>query len=122
MTDMEDIEVQMEKASLLKEKYYLILSNSDNDSFGMTAYDTTSGDTVDLDEIPAGMVVLNGMIELLENDFETVWDAGMARLSFISMAQSLTVEFDDDEESKSITDKVLAREDNIVKVDFGETQ
>jgi len=117
----DDIEVQMEKASLLKEKYYLILSNSDRDSFGMTAYDTTSGDTVNTEEIPAGMVILNGMIELLENDFENVWDAGMARLSFISIAQSFSAEFDD-EESKSITDKVLAREDNIVKVDFGDTQ
>jgi len=67
------------------------------------------------------MVVLSGMIELLENDFDRVWDAGMARLSFVSMAQAFSAEVDS-EEAQSITDKVLAREDNIVKVDFGETQ
>ena len=40
MTDkIDDLEMQMEKASLLQDKFYLILSNSDEDSFGMTAYD-----------------------------------------------------------------------------------
>jgi hypothetical protein len=122
MTDkINDLEMQMEKASLLQDKYYLILSNSDSDSFGMTAYDTTDEDSVPDDEIPAGMVVLSGMIELLENDFDKVWDAGMARLSFISIAEAFSAEVDS-EEAKSITNKVLAREDNIVKVDFGETQ
>ena len=122
MTDkINDLEMQMEKASLLQDKYYLILSNSDSDSLGMTAYDTTDEDSVPDDEIPAGMVVLSGMIELLENDFDKVWDAGMARLSFISIAEAFSAEVDS-EEAKNITDKVLAREDNIVKVDFGETQ
>ena len=42
MTDkIDDLEMQMEKASLLQDKFYLILSNSDEDSFNMTAYDTT---------------------------------------------------------------------------------
>ena len=122
MTDkIDDLEMQMEKASLLQDKFYLILSNSDEDSFGMTAYDTTNEDEFSDGEIPAGMVVLSGMIELLENDFDRVWDAGMARLSFVSMAQAFSAEVDS-EEAQSITDKVLAHEDNIVKVNFGETQ
>ena len=45
----------------------------------------------------------------------------MARLSFVSIAQAFSAEVDS-EEAQSITDKVLAREDNIVKVNFGETQ
>jgi len=115
----EDIEKQMEVASLLPEKYYLILNHQDEDSFGMTAYDTTTGDTVDAEHVPAGMVTLNGLIELLENDFDRVWDAGMARLSFISLAQSF--KFESDEANESV-DKVIDREDNVVKVDFGAKQ
>lgn len=123
MTD--DINKKIEAASLLPDRYYLIMNHQDEDSFGMTAYDTTQGDEVDMESIPAGMVALNGLIELLENDFERVWDAGVARISFISLAQSFKADFETDEQSPNsleATDKVLSREDNIVKVNFGEKQ
>lgn len=115
----DDMQRQMEQASLLPERYYLILNHTDEDSFSMTAYDTTTGEVVDVENVPAGMVALNGMIELLENDFERVWDAGMARLSFIALAQSFKFE---SEEANEVVDKVVDREDNIVKVDFGAKQ
>lgn len=121
----EDLEREMEKASLLKNRFYLILNNTDTDSFSMTAYDTTEPDTVDLEDVPAGMVILSGLIEMLENDFERVWNAGMARVTFINMAQSFRAEFEDDEDAanlQEVTDKVIEREDNIVKVNFGEKQ
>lgn len=121
----EDLEREMEKASLLKNRFYLILNNHDTDSFSMTAYDTTEPDEINLDDVPSGMVILNGMIEMLENDFDRVWDAGTARLSFISLAESFRAEFEDDEDAENLqeaTDKVIEREDNIVKVDFGEKQ
>jgi len=50
-----------------------------------------------------------------------VWDAGMARLSFVAMANSFKKESSSEKIDK-IIDKVIAREDNIVKVDFGEKQ
>ena len=121
----EDLEREMEKASLLRNRFYLILNNTDTDSFSMTAYDTTEPDTVDLEDVPAGMVILSGLIEMLENDFERVWNAGMARVTFINMAQSFRAEFEDDEDAanlQKVTDKVIEREDNIVKVNFGEKQ
>lgn len=121
----EDLEREMEKASLLKNRFYLILNNTDTDSFSMTAYDTTEPDTVDLGDVPAGMVILSGMIEMLENDFERVWDAGMARITFVNMAESFRAEFEDDDDAanlQEVTDKVIEREDNIVKVNFGEKQ
>ena len=121
----EDLEREMEKASLLKNRFYLILNNTDTDSFSMTAYDTTEPDMVDLEDVPAGMVILSGLIEMLENDFERVWNAGMARVTFINMAQSFRAEFEDDEDAgnlQEVTDKVIEREDNIVKVNFGEKQ
>lgn len=115
----DDIQRQLEAASLLPDRYYLILNESDEDSFSMTAYDTTQGEIIDLEEVPAGMVVLSGMIELMENDFDKVWDAGVARLSFVALAKSFKPESD---EADEVVDKVLAREDNIVKVNFGEKQ
>ena len=118
---MDDINNQVERASLLPDRYYLILNYEDEDSFSMTAYDTTKGNTVNLDSVPAGMVILSGIIEMMENDFDRVWDAGMARLSFVAMANSFKKESNSDENDK-IIDKIIAREDNIVKVDFGEKQ
>ena len=85
----------------------------------------TEPDVIELEDVSAGMVILNGMIELIENDFDKVWDAGMARISFINLAQSFRAEFEDDEDAanlQEVTDKVIEREDNIVKVNFGEKQ
>ena len=121
----EDLEKEMEKATLLPNRFYMILNHEDEDSFSMSAYDTTVGE--DEDELSAGLVVLSGMIELLESDFERVWDAGMARISFASMVKNIQIEFENDEEGdnknlKEVADKVIEREDNIVKVNFGEKQ
>lgn len=118
MTD--DIKKQMEVATLMPDRYYLILNEEDEDSFSMSAYDTTK-ELGDNEEIPAGLVVLNGIIEMLENDFETLWAAGTGRLSFVSMVNDLEVELEDDGVSE-ITQKVLEREDNILKVNFGDKQ
>ena len=121
----EDLEKEMEKATLLPNRFYMILNHEDEDSFSMSAYDTTVGE--DEDELSAGLVVLSGMIELLESDFERVWDAGMARISFASMVKNIQIKFENDEEGdnknlKEVADKVIEREDNIVKVNFGEKQ
>ena len=43
----------------------------------------------------------------------------MARLSFVAMAHSFKP---DTKEAEDAIDKVIKREDNIVKVNFGETQ
>ena len=47
----------------------------------MTAYDTTPEDEDD-EYIPAGAIMLSDMMELLENDFERVMSAGLARMRF----------------------------------------
>ena len=114
----DDIKKKVEATSLLPDRYYLIMNYEDEDSFSMTAYDTTKND-FNIEDVPAGMVMLSGMIELMENDFDRVWDAGIARLSFIAMAESFKPESKNGEEA---IDKIVAREDNIVKVNFGETQ
>ena len=117
MTD--DVDRQLEVASLLSGRYYLILNNNDLDSFSMSAYDTNVRDKSN--EIPAGMIILSGLIELMENNFETIWDAGVARTKFLAAVENIQVELDDDEVDEAV-DKVLSKTGNIIKVDFGKEQ
>ena len=46
----------------------------------MTAYDTTTDDEDD-EYIPAGAIILSGLVELMETDFERVMSAGLAHSS-----------------------------------------
>ena len=117
MTD--DVDRQLEVASLLSGRYYLILNNNDLDSFSMSAYDTNIRNKNS--DIPAGMIILSGLIELMENNFETIWDAGVARTKFLAAVENIQVELDDDSVDEAV-DKVLSRTGNIIKVDFGKEQ
>ena len=116
---MDDIERKLEVASLLSGRYYLILNNNDTDSFSMSAYDTNSQS--DASEIPAGMIILSGLIELMENNFDTIWEAGVTRTKFMAAVENIQVELDDEEVNDAV-DKVLSRTGNIIKVDFGKEQ
>ena len=80
---MDDKEMQttLERASLLPERWYLIFKQGEDDEHvSMTAYDTTE-EGEDNEYIPAGTVILSGLVELMESDFERVMQAGLARLS-----------------------------------------
>ena len=86
----------------------------------MAAYDTNSPDD-DEPEVPAGMIILLGIIELMENSFDTIWDAGVARTKFMAAIDNIQIELDDEEVDEAV-DKVMSRTGNIVKVDFGKEQ
>ena len=118
MTDKEtDFEGTLEAASLLPDRYYIVVRDSEEEgTLKMTAYDTTP-DEEDDEYIPAGAILLAGVMELMENDFERVMNAGMARLAF-QATQKRMIEEDDDEEA---TVEHLPNS-NIVKVDFGKLQ
>ena len=78
----EDFETTLERASLLQDRYYIVIRDGDEEgTVRMTAYDTTPEDEDD-EYIPAGAIMLAGMMELLENDFERVMSAGLARMRF----------------------------------------
>ena len=111
-------EREFEKASLLPERWYIIMSRVDDETFNMTAYDTTTilEDTDD-DFMDAGFVAQQGMMELLQNDFDRVMKAGMARIAFYDMADSIMEEVDSVDKPR-----VLSKEENVVKVDFGKKQ
>jgi len=116
-------EREFEKASLLPERWYIILSRVNDETFNMTAYDTTTilEEEEDDDYMDAGFVAQQGLMELLQNDFDRVMKAGMARIAFYDVADSI---MDDIKEEIDSMDepKILSREENVVKVDFGKKQ
>ena len=114
--DENDIGMSLERASLLQDRWYLIFKQGDDeDHVAMTAYDTTEDDEDD-EYIPAGTVILSGLVELMENDFERVMQAGLARLQFEAVQDAMV------EETGNKPDVKHDPETNIVKVTFGKTQ
>jgi hypothetical protein len=111
-----DDKLGLEKASLLSGRWYIIMSPSDEEGFNLTAYDTTPEDE-DEDYIPAGAVVQQGIIELLESDIERVLDAGMARIAAHELIEQVVEEAEAEHKAT-----VIGRDDNIVKVKFGREQ
>tara|TARA_R100001126_G_scaffold98716_1_gene73334 strand:+ start:110 stop:454 length:345 start_codon:yes stop_codon:yes gene_type:complete len=113
--DENDMESMLERASLLQDRWYIVLRTNDEDSLNMAAYDTTVEDEDD-DYFSAGTVVLSGLIELMESDFDRVMAAGLARLRF--------------EQEKHVMEEVTGNGanverlpgKNIIKVDFGKKQ
>ena len=115
---MDDKEMQgmLEKASLLPERWYLVFrQGTDDDHVMMTAYDTTTEDEDD-EYIPAGAIILSGLVELMETDFERVMSAGLARLQFEATQEAMI------EETGNGADVKHDPETNIVKVSFGKPQ
>jgi len=115
MSDAE-FEKTLEVASLLPERYYMIIRQDGEDSFSMSAYDTTKDEETD-EFVPAGSVMLAGLVELLENDFERVMSAGLARMSFQELADEILKDESDEDKRK-----VERMGENILKVDFGREQ
>ncbi len=81
----------------------------------MMAYDTTEEDEDD-EYIPAGAVILSGLVELMESDFDRVMQAGLARLQFEATKEAMSEETGNGVDIKQMPDT------NIVKVEFGKKQ
>jgi hypothetical protein len=105
---MSDLQHELEKASLLPDRWYLIMKEAE-DGFTIAAYDTMNSE--DLQEM--GSVILLGVIELLHNDFDTVFEAGMESVK--RQQQEVSLQTDNGE-------LVLVRDENVVRVDFGKKQ
>tara|TARA_R100000406_G_scaffold92632_1_gene81799 strand:- start:1819 stop:2166 length:348 start_codon:yes stop_codon:yes gene_type:complete len=114
--DDREMEGMLEKASLLPERWYLVFrQGNDDDHVMMTAYDTSTDDEDD-EYIPAGAVILSGLVELMETDFERVMSAGLARLQFEATQEAMVAETGNSPDVKHDP------ETNIVKVSFGKPQ
>ena len=97
MNDMID---ELEKASLLPDILYIFMKEAE-DGFTISAYDTMQSE--EFQEM--GSVIMSGIIDILHNDFDTIFDAGVRAM-------------------KSQEDEIVIKADgdNIVKVDFGRQQ
>ena len=104
---------ELEKASLLPDRWYIILRKMDDETFSVSAYDTTTEDDEEFYE--AGTVVINGVMELMESDFDVVTAAGLARLAHSHVKEAL----------EEVTGKrEITKEEgtNVIKVNFGKVQ
>ena len=117
MTDDRDYEV----GSLLPDRWYIILKRKDDESFNMTAYDTTPLPD-DEEYMDAGFVAQQGIVEMLENDFDRLIQAGLARISFMEMKDTILQELEEEGVEFEPRDRITSRDENIVKVDFGTKQ
>ena len=114
--DDSDMQSALEKASLLEDRWYLIFKQGDTDEHvSMTAYDTTVDDEDD-EYIPAGAVILSGLVELMEADFDRVMSAGLARWRFQAAQEAMI------ETTGNGVDVKHDPNTNIVKVEFGKKQ
>mgnify|MGYP001159681818 FL=1 len=118
MTDKTiDFESQLEMASLLPDRHYIVLKPNGEDNFTMSAYDTTKVEEDDEFFGPA-FIAQHGLIAILRDETDYVIEKGMEELAYQHIAESIE-EFsdDDDTEVKKVAQRV--KEGNVVKVDFG---
>ena len=94
------------------------MRSDDEGNFFMSAYDTNEESEYN-EYLETGEVVLNGLMELVENDFERVGAAGMARIAFHATKEEI-VESVEEEDSDIEVSRLP--NSNIVKVDFGKKQ
>jgi len=98
MKDKES-QIQVEKMTLLPDRYYIILNKVDEDSFTLTAYDTTG---IHDDKNPCSAAIAQeGLLEMVDMDLNTVLKLGLVRIK---------------------NRDIVPIEDNVIKVDFGKKQ
>ena len=117
MTDKPiDFESQLEIASLLPNRHYIVLKPVDDDNFTMSAYDTVNADEDDEYFSPA-FVVQHGLIAILREQTEYVIERGMEALTHQHIAEAIEEYAEEDSNVKKVAQRV--KDGNVVKVDFG---
>jgi hypothetical protein len=95
----EEKERQIEKLTLLPDRYYIILNKVDEDSFTLTAYDTTG---IHDDKNPCSAAIAQeGLLEMVDIDLNMILKMGLVRIK---------------------NRDLVPMEDNVIKVDFGRKQ
>ena len=105
---MSDDKKTIERFTLLPNRYYIILEKVDEEQFTLSAYDTTQLDKGK--PVPcAASVAQEGLLEMLDTQFDRVIALGVAR---IEMRKKL-------ESDVNLKDN---SSDNVIKIDFGKEQ
>lgn len=108
MIDDFEIEIELEKSSLLPDRYYIILKPN-AEGFSAKMFDTTGG-LLDEDGNPhPAEVAVEGFLAMLQADIDIVFSSGVTAIQ----ARENFIDNTGDE---------YEVEDNIIRVDFGDKQ
>jgi hypothetical protein len=125
MTIDQDQIIALERAGLLKDRYYIVLEplndeNEDEDGFAVRAYATRDyvGDNEDGSTVDPTYVVLQGLLGAIHEHFDDVYDMGLERVTLEALGQVVPEE----DMKKEHRDRIKAMEGNVIKADFGELQ
>ena len=107
----------MEAASLLPDRYYIILRSTGNGEFTLSAYDTTGKNYEDDEDFSPAMLIQEGALDMIRFHTDELYDQGVAAVKFRITGQEILDEagVDDPRVIKSI-------QGNVIKVDFGSEQ
>jgi hypothetical protein len=125
MTVDEDKIIALERAGLLKGRYYLVLEpledeDEDEDGFAVRAYATmdyqteTDGET----EVDPTYVVLQGLLGAIHENFEDLYDLGLERVTLEALGQVVP----EGELKAEHRERIKEIEGNVIKADFGGLQ
>jgi len=125
MTIDENQIMELERAGLLKGRYYLVLEpledeDEDEDGFAVRAYATRDyASEVDGEaEIDPTYVVLQGLLGAIHEKFEDLYDLGLERVTLEALGQVVPEE----ELKAEHKERIKEIEGNVIKADFGELQ
>ena len=122
--DQEQI-IALERAGLLKDRYYIVLEplddeNEDEDGFAVRAYATKDFRMQDDDDhyLDPTYVILQGLLGAIHEHFEDVYDMGLERVSLEALSQ-VVPEKDLKPEHR---ERIKNMEGNVITADFGDLQ
>tara|TARA_S200002703_G_scaffold117270_1_gene102859 strand:- start:2636 stop:2989 length:354 start_codon:yes stop_codon:yes gene_type:complete len=114
-----EIDQELEKLSLLEGRYYIILKPTDDENFSLSAYATVP-EAADGEYIDAAGVAQEGLIAVLTEDLDLVFDRGIEALKSRELAKAIGDSADEDSEVARTAR--VEQEGNVLHIDFGSKQ
>jgi len=116
--------IALERAGLLKDRYYIVLEplddeNEDEDGFAVRAYATRdyAGNDEDGTTVDPTYVVLQGLLGAIHEHFDDVYDMGLERVSLEALSQVVPEE----DLKPEHRERIKSMEGNVITADFGDT-
>jgi hypothetical protein len=118
MDDFEEKLMILEQASLLKGRYYLVLEPEEDEESGFSIRAYATRDIKVEDNYDPTYIIMQGLIGTLQEEFDEVYDMGISRVSLETLAEVVG----EDKLKPEHLEKVKEIKDNVIQVDFGQTQ
>ena len=117
MSNEDEFNQAMEAASLLPDRYYIILRSTGDGEFTLSAYDTTGNEYEDDEDFTPAMLIQEGALDMIRFHTDELYDQGVASVKFRIAGQDMLEEAEVDDPKL-----VKAVKDNVIRVDFGTEQ